>query len=309
MPRINFVSFTFLFAFGLGSFVGIAMALLAVALARPEDDATALEQEPAAVVASPTETSSTPTPAPTGTATPEPMPQTTTALQVRIGPATGYAILGTLAGGSEVNLQGRDDTGDWLAIEFPPGSAARGWIPADDVDGLSVVQRIGLDVLQASLVETTPRFPVATSTPTLLEGNDGLPAVEETPSPTPDASETPRASSTPQPSSTPTPRPSGYGPTDLALGALSVDSDGRITVVVQNQGPGNVPGFVVQVSASGFAPELLESSPLLADDGAVLRTSAIQLTERTDVSVVIDPGQVLADVARGNNARSQSLAP
>ena len=301
MPRINFVSFTFLFAFGLGSFVGIAMALLAVALARPADETTVIEPEQVAVVATPTPTR-TPTPVPTATQTPVPPPRTRSTQQVRIGPDDGYAVLGTLASGSEVDLQGRDDSGDWLAIEFPPGSSARGWIPTDAVDAVTLVQVFRLDVLQATLVETSPRFPFVASTPSLLEGNDGIPAEGEG-----TATQTP-SSGTPA-SGTPTPAALAFGPTDLALGSVSVTSDGRVAIVVENQGPGDVPNLSVGVTADGFPFELLSTGIVRAGEGATLRTSEIQLTESTNIVVTIDPDGALSDVARANNTRSVTLGP
>ena len=305
MPRINFVSFTFLFAFGLGSFAGIALALLAVALARPDDETTVIEVTPAVVAQAPTATP-TETPMPTATPTPVPVPRTLSTLQVRIGPATAYAILGTLAGGSEVDLQGRDDSGDWLAIEFPPGSSARGWIPAEAVDALTLVQVFRLDVLQASLVETAPRFPFSTPTPGLLQGNDGVPTEgDSTVAATPGSS----ASTTPTPSRTPTPVAIAFGPTDLALGNVSVTSDGRLSIVVQNLGPGDVPGVSVGVSAAGFGFELLSTGLVRAGESAVLRTTTVQLTDTTDVVVTVDPDAALTDVARANNTRTVTLSP
>jgi hypothetical protein len=304
MPRINFVSFTFLFAFGLGSFVGVALGLLAVAVATPEAEPTIVEVDPAAVVEAPTATP-TPTLIPTLTPTPVPVPRTLATLQVHIGPDEEYAVLGTLASGSELDVQGRDISGDWLAIEFPPGSSARGWLPANVVSGLTLVQISRLDVLQASLIETTPRQTFATPTaPTIFDGNDGLPTVTDTPSRA--------ATASPTRSPTPTPQPVIYSSTDLALGDISLGADGRVRVVVINLGPGDVPGssLTVSVSAQGLGAETLSGSgDLLANASTLFVTSALTITSPADVTVVIDPGLLLTDTARGNNSRSVSLAP
>ena len=100
MPRINFFSITFLFAFGLGSFVGIGLALLAVALARPADTTTVIEATQV-VAADRTTATATATLVPTETPTPVPVVRALTTLQVHIGPDDAYAVLGTLASGSE----------------------------------------------------------------------------------------------------------------------------------------------------------------------------------------------------------------
>ena len=297
LPRINFVSFTFFLAFGLGAFAGIAMALLAVALARPEDKTTVIEPTPVFVAVVPSATPS-PSPVATPTATPVPVQRTLTTLQVHIGPDTAYAVLGTLARGSEVEVRGRDSSGDWLAINFPPGSSARGWVPAHEVDGLTLIQVFRLDVLQASLIPTSP----ATSTPTLLEGNDGVPAGETATPGT--ATSTPASALT-----TPTARVPVFGPTDLALSSVGATSDGRITVVIRNAGPADSPSAGIDVTVQGVGSETLSTGTLLAGQTVELRTSSLRLTESSTVVVTIDPVGLLADIDRTNNTRSFSLAP
>jgi hypothetical protein len=303
MPRINFVSFTFLFAFGLGAFAGLALALLAVALARPEDETTVIEPVVAQAVTATPRPSATATEAPTATVTPVPPPRTLSTLQVRIGPHQQYAVLGTLARGNEVDVQGRDDSGDWLAIEFPPGSAARGWIPADAVGSLTLVQVLRLDVLQASLIETAP----ATSTPGLFQGNDGVVEDDDGQPGVATPTRTPLAR-TPSPTVTPTQAVS-FGPTDLALAGVSVASDGRVSVAVANEGSGNVASVSVQVSPVGFAAELIGSGVLLSGETTVLLTSRVQLTEVTEVTVTLDPSGTLPDVDPTNNTVTLTLTP
>ena len=312
MPRINFVSFTFLFAFGLGSFVGIAMALLAVALATPEPEPTIIEPDPAALADAPT-TTPTPTATVMLTVTPTPVPvvRTRSTLSVRIGPAQAYAVLGTLASGSEIAVQGRDAGSDWVAIEFPPGSSARGWIPAGQVDGLTLVQIFSLDVLQATLIETAPRPPLSTPTSSGFEGAGGSATPGEGTgqgSPvagTPDepSSATPRAG-------TSTPTVVSIGPSDLAIAGVTSVSDGRVRVVVENLGPGDVPDVSVEVSAAGYAAETLTGPGILGAGGTVvLQTEALQLNAPALVIVVIDPEGALADLDRSNNTLRIELAP
>jgi hypothetical protein len=335
MPRINFFSATFLSAFGLGTFVGVCLALLAVALARPADKTTVIDSPELAIAGTPTTTASA-TPLPSATATPLPSIRTVTTLQVRIGPNEEYAILGTLAGGSEIALEGRDDTGDWVAIEFPPESNARGWIPRQEVQGLSLSEVQSLDILQASLIDTTPTspddadttsdgstgatadFPAATDTPTAFEGNDGVPTATPEPRVTPratptetdsDDEPTPAATATRRATATPTTESIAYGPTDLAFVGASANEDGTVSVVVQNLGPGDVPRVSVVVSAPGFPPELMSSGVLRVGESASFQTSSIQLTGTTSLSITIDPNGELTDSNRGNNTRTATLTP
>jgi hypothetical protein len=61
-------------------------------------------------------------------------------INVRAGPGTSYAIVGRLAGNSEIQAAGRNATGDWLKIVEPPG-----WVSLDlvtlpvQVDTLPVI--------------------------------------------------------------------------------------------------------------------------------------------------------------------------
>ena len=93
------------------------------------------------------------------------------------------------------------------------------------------------------------------------------------------------ATGTPGRSLTPTATPPpSYGATDLVLGDVSVTSEGHLRIVVENRGPGDVPGstLAVQVSATGFSPELLGGSGILrAGATAVFHTSVTQLTATT----------------------------
>jgi hypothetical protein len=306
MPRVNFVSFTFLFAFGLGSFVGIAMALLAVALATPEPEPTFIEV-PAAGAAADAATltpTTVATAAPTVTPTPVPAVRTRSTLNVRIGPDDRYAVLGTLAGGSEIAVQGRDTGSDWVAIDFPPGSSARGWIPAGQVEGLSLVQISSLGVLQASVIDTSPRS-TATRTPAGFDGGPNAgPGATRTP-PALQDDPTPRVG-TPTPTST----PSSIGPSDLAITGVTSVSGGLIRFGIENLGPGAVPQFSVEVSAAGYADETLTVPVVMrAGDTVTLQTSELQINGPALVVVTIDPDGELADIDRSNNTLRLDLEP
>jgi micrococcal nuclease len=75
----------------------------------------------------------TETPLPTDTPTPSPPlgKVTTSDLNVRAGPSTGYAIVGKLSLDDSVEVVGRNAPGDWLQVVYPANSDRRGWIAAD----------------------------------------------------------------------------------------------------------------------------------------------------------------------------------
>jgi hypothetical protein len=60
-------------------------------------------------------------------------PRTAAAVLLRVGPAEGYVVVGTLQAGAPIRAVGRDDDGEWIAVEFPPNATLRAWLPADQV--------------------------------------------------------------------------------------------------------------------------------------------------------------------------------
>ncbi len=77
-----------------------------------------------------------------GTPTAEPTAKPGTPLIGRIlttasthnGPATSYAILGTIPNGAVVSIIGRNEDETWLQVIYPPGSQLRGWVNASFVE-------------------------------------------------------------------------------------------------------------------------------------------------------------------------------
>ena len=59
-------------------------------------------------------------------------PRTASAVTLHLGPSEDYVVLGTLQAGSPLQVVGRDETGDWLAIVFPPNSTFRAWLPVSE---------------------------------------------------------------------------------------------------------------------------------------------------------------------------------
>jgi hypothetical protein len=66
-------------------------------------------------------------------------PRAARVLDVRLGPGDGYAIVGLVPRGGQVEVVGRDQSGEWLAISFNPGSKLQGWVPSAAIAGLGDV--------------------------------------------------------------------------------------------------------------------------------------------------------------------------
>src|SRR5256885_1623674 len=119
----RFSPLSFLGGFGFGSFVGVGLALLVFFLVH--DNGTG-SKTIAAAPAGP-DVASTPSPLQV-TPTPDNRARTTTQLDVRLGPGESFAVIGLLSKGEAVSAVGRNADSTWLAIQFPPGSAGRGWV-------------------------------------------------------------------------------------------------------------------------------------------------------------------------------------
>ncbi len=276
-PRFRFVSVTFLVGFGFGAFVGVALALIAVAIARPQD------QEPQYI-----EIPVFPTATPQPGVTPEQARavRATAAVAVRVGPGEAFATLGTISRGDTLDVVGRDFDNEWLAIRFPAGSNAQGWIPAAVAEGMTFSTRQALAVLLP-----TP-LPIEFSTPPAFFGTSGTP--EEG---TPGIEE-----GTPNPLA---------GTMDLAVFDVRALSDGRIRVVVLNGGPADLTDgvLVVTVRTLGLNVETLNfAKDLEAGDTLALTTSSLTIGEEPiDIQVVLDPSSSLNDPNRANNILTTTL--
>jgi uncharacterized protein YgiM (DUF1202 family) len=115
-------------------FVDVGGNLKAVPVVTPEPIATPTTEPTPTAMPSPTappEATAAPTPVPTVTV---PVPSRTTGggLRMRSGPGTNYEVLTLLAEGQEVDVLGRDETGEWLKISLDSGE--EGWVAAEFVD-------------------------------------------------------------------------------------------------------------------------------------------------------------------------------
>ncbi len=275
---VRFVSPTFLAGFGIGVFIGVALALIAVSIARPQEENPQIIRVPVF-----------PTATPQPKATPSPMPtplQASASAAVHVGPGDEFATLGTLSRGDTIDILGRDFDGGWLAIRFPAGSSAQGWIPTVTVEGISFSNLQELAVLLP-----TP-LPIEIITPPPFFGTPGTPGT-----------------------GTPTPKgTSGPPPTTMDLVVFDVRAlpDGRVRVVVLNAGPADLTRGVLAVTVRTLPLEsetINYANILPAGATLALTTSSFTIgTEPVDVQVVIDPSASLSDPNRLNNVKTATLS-
>jgi hypothetical protein len=63
-------------------------------------------------------------------------PRAARTLNVHLGPSEDYAIIGLVPRNGRLDIVGRNEAGDWIAIAFTPGSSFHGWIPGSAVLGI-----------------------------------------------------------------------------------------------------------------------------------------------------------------------------
>jgi hypothetical protein len=288
-PRFNFFSLTFLVGFGLGSFMGVMLGLVALAMVRGE-----AEVIPAAAAV----TEPSPTVVALSTATlAEPKAKTRAALDVRLGPGDAFAVVGTIARGSEIEAVGRDQTGNWVAVRFPPGSSARGWLPVSEIENLSEVESLAVVAPTPLPRTTTPPTPVP------FTGGSGTPSRAATPTATPRTA----------PAAPVSPTPAGNtGPSDLVVTRASLLPDGRVQVVVGNRGPGDLSGksiFVLVRDLTLRSEQLVSNQPIPVGSVVTLNTQTFRLERDADIQVIVDPFQSIGDPDQTNNRLTVTLSP
>lgn len=284
-PRVRVFSTTFVVGFGFGAFLGVALAILAVALVQDAEPQSNNAQIPTANAQIPT---AIPRAGASQTPTPDEAVRTRQALDVRIGPGDVFAVIGVLSRGVALDVVGRDEAAAWLAIRFPPGSAGRGWVPVDAVDGLS-----GVDGLVVALPTQLPR--AVFTTPTF-----GGTAVSDTPGFGPPAA---GATGTPTPS----------GPPDLTVTSLTRLPDGRVEVVIANLGPGELDGLLIFVRVNDLSTvsETIVSPPtrLAVGDSITLETTRFTVPAPRAIQATVDPFSSGPDADRSNNFLQLTLSP
>jgi hypothetical protein len=64
------------------------------------------------------------------------IPRAGKALNVHAGPNENYAIIGQVPRDGRLDIVGRNEAGDWIAIVFTPGSRFHGWVPSAAVENV-----------------------------------------------------------------------------------------------------------------------------------------------------------------------------
>jgi len=263
------VSLPVFLGFAGGLLAGVSLALLAFLafyLLREDADGTATPG-PLAL----------PSPIATAASSSDVQPRTAAALIVHLGPDTDYAALGTLGRGEAVQIVGRNQEATWLAVRFPPGSTATGWVPLSGVSGVDDVQ--GLAVAFPTPLPLVPFFP------TPAGGLNGAP-----------------------PGSTPTPSPTPVGLPDLVVTALKRLADGRVAVIVSNEGatlaaPGSIRVRIADEAGAGgeTVTVALPTFGLQARASLTLTTSVYTVTTSQTVVATVNPDGAIAEKSLANN--------
>lgn len=300
-PRFHFFSVTFLVGFGTGVFLGVAIGLMAFAVVGDTSNDT-----PAEAVTQPTAVATT---SAFATATPV-RARTAAPIDVRIGPGNEYAAVGTIGKGEALDIFGRDNEGEWIAVRFPPGSTSRGWLPVKAIENLSEVNALAVVAptpLPRSISTPTQSFVPGGNlggTTTTPDSDDGSQTVTGTPNP----NQTP---TTPTARTTGTPRPAGQP--DLLVTRTSRLPDGRVQVVVTNKGPADLVGHRVAVVVADptTRSEMLQAAGtgLRAGESITLESDSFLVTAPTSVIATVDPSYSYPDSDRSNNTLTSSLGP
>ena len=291
-PRARFRidSFTFFIAFGLGSFVGVALSLLAIALVQRSSASPETSTQAITVPTLP------PTP-PGTTATPDTRARTRTAVEVYLGPGDAYAIIGTLARDEAVEIVGRDNSSQWVAVRFPPGSTARGWLPTSGLDNVPGLEALAV-VLPTPLPRNVAPVPPVFSGPISGGGGGGTPRPPITDGPL-----------------VVTPTPASLvpaGPVDLVVTRVALQPDGAVRVTIGNRGPGALTGqtasVLVRDQASNQELLITGSRGLAVGETVSLTTQAFRVAGSADVTALVDPYGATSDADRSNNSMTVGLS-
>ncbi len=122
-------------------------------------DEPSSEQPPTATDRPATPTDTPVSVAPTPTDTPVPVPHFTVnsaQVNVRAGPGTAFAIVGTVEQGDRFDISGRNAAGDWL--EFCCVNGQRGWLYAQ-------LLNVSQETASIPLAQDIPSAPAPTDTP------------------------------------------------------------------------------------------------------------------------------------------------
>jgi hypothetical protein len=94
-------------------------------------------------------------PTPEPTPTPRLGPRTAGVVNLYMGPSEDYDVVGLLPAGADLEIVGRDTSGEWIAISVSPGSPFYGWMPVSKARGLP--QLDSLKVAPVTLLPSNTR--------------------------------------------------------------------------------------------------------------------------------------------------------
>jgi hypothetical protein len=72
------------------------------------------------------------------------VPRAGKTLNVHTGPSENYAVIGLVPRDGRLDIVGRNEAGDWIAIVFTPGSRFHGWVPSAAVENVQDVRALAV---------------------------------------------------------------------------------------------------------------------------------------------------------------------
>lgn len=251
------------------------------------------------VAATPTPASATPVPAAANPAPVQPAAVTAVAVpggsvsvraeggvNVRSGPGLSFPVVASLAGGVSARAAGRDAAGEWLLLDRAGG----GWVSASVVD-------VSGDVL------ALPVSGARTATPAPSAAARPSATATATPGRTPTPTATARASTTAAPSGLP----------DLVIDDAFLGAAGRLTLIIDNSGPGALVNRAVEVTATDPNGVVLfreTTIPLtIPAGGAVNVELPYQPVSRATIIVTVNADGSIREVSTANNRRQVTVNP
>jgi hypothetical protein len=199
---------------------------------------------------------------------------------------------------------GRDSEASWLAIQFPPGSAGRGWVPVSSLDGAT-----GLERLAIAFPTPLPR-----TVSTFATGNAGSSSSSASAIVTDGSTRIVPLSTATALAARGTPTPTiNQGPPDIVVNGITLLADGRVVVTIGNRGPGDLVNQAVFVVVRNLA---LQSEQLVSPAGVLkvgqtttVVTAIFKVTQQEEIVAVADPFATINDPDRSNNTLRVTLVP
>jgi len=195
---------------------------------------------------------------------------------VRAAPGSGTSVLGTMAKGDEVVIDGRTTDARWYRVIYPPNSEVHGWVDAAFLD----------------VTGDPTTLLVATAEP--------LAAVD-----VPTQSRSERTTPTPERIGTATPTLTAILLPDLVVGTTPTLAGDKLFVTVVNQGAGDASGDLVVAIFTADGAKLLGGATLPAFTLAAGRSIDVgtnyTITENQTLLLIVDPNGDIEESDDTNN--------